>query len=134
MSAFARWGRFNLVGMVGVVVQLSALALFNRTAPGHYLAATAAAVELTLLHNFAWHFGYTWRGRVGHDGLAIALLRFHLANGLLSLTGNLALMRVLVQVAHVRVILANGVAIVCCALVNFSLSEKWVFMAQDTAA
>ena len=43
-----RWLKFNLVGGLGIVVQLVALALLRRWM--HYLAATALAVELALLH------------------------------------------------------------------------------------
>lgn len=127
MSMLARWCRFNLVGLVGVVVQLTVLAACNRMAPGHYLVATVVAVEVTLLHNFVWHTVYTWRGRVGRAALVPPLVRFHLSNGMVSLVGNLALMRVLVQNAHLPVLAANGVAIVCCSLVNFTLGENWVF-------
>ena len=63
MDMIARWGKFNLVGAVGMAVQLGALALINRLAPGHYMVATAAAIEITLLHNFVWHLHYTWRDR-----------------------------------------------------------------------
>ena len=55
MNTFIRWGKFNLVGAMGMVVQLAALAVFSRWAAGHYLCASAAALELTLLHNFVWH-------------------------------------------------------------------------------
>ena len=63
MNTIVRWGKFNLVGAVGMAVQLGALALINRLAPGHYMLATAAAIEITLLHNFVWHLHYTWRDR-----------------------------------------------------------------------
>jgi hypothetical protein len=33
VNAFIRWSKFNLVGVVGMVVQLAALALFNRSTP-----------------------------------------------------------------------------------------------------
>ncbi len=69
MNAFIRWGKFNVVGAMGMVVQLAALALFSRLAPGHYLYASAAAVELAVLHNFVWHVRYTWRDR--RDGSAL---------------------------------------------------------------
>jgi putative flippase GtrA len=52
MSSLARWARFNAVGAMGMAVQLGALAMLARVARGHYLWATAAAIELTLLHNF----------------------------------------------------------------------------------
>jgi len=93
VNTFIRWGKFNLVGAMGMVVQLTALALLNRWAPGHYLYASAAAVELTLLHNFVWHLHYTWHDRRDDSALLTQFVRFHLSNGLVSLLGNLALMR-----------------------------------------
>jgi putative flippase GtrA len=130
MNTFIRWGRFNLVGAMGMVVQLAALALLNRCAPGHYLYASAAALEVTLLHNFVWHLHYTWRDRRDDSVLLAQLMRFHLANGLVSLFGNLALMRVLVHDAHIPVLVSNAIAILCCSIVNFFLGNNWAFSAR----
>jgi putative flippase GtrA len=130
MNLFLRWGKFNLVGAMGVVVQLGALALFNRMAPGHYLYATAAAIELTLLHNFVWHLHYTWRDRRDDSAVLAQFMRFHVSNGLVSLLGNLLLMRMLVQQAHVPVVVSNGIAILCCSVVNFCLGNNWAFPAR----
>ena len=58
-----RWLRFNAVGLAGVIVQLGVLAALTRFAGWHYLPATLVAVELTLLHNLAWHERWTWRDR-----------------------------------------------------------------------
>jgi len=127
MNALIRWGKFNLVGAMGVVVQLAVLAGLNRLAPGHYLWATAAAIECALLHNFVWHLHYTWRDRRDDAAVLGRLLRFHLSNGLVSLLGNLALMRLLVQQAHMPVLAANGIAIVCCSVANFCLGNCWAF-------
>lgn len=122
-----RWLKFNAVGAVGMVVQLVALAVFNRWMAGRYLPATAMAIEVTLLHNFAWHALYTWRDRRGKGGLAGQMVRFHLSNGVVSMVGNLVLMRVLVEGARLPVLAANGVAIVVCSVVNFLLGDGWVF-------
>jgi len=142
-NKIARWGKFNLVGMVGMAVQLGALALINRLAPGHYMLATAAAIELTLLHNFVWHLHYTWRDRfpalntksvfrMGHPGdrgaLAGHLIRFQLSNGLVSMVGNLALMPLLVEGARIPVVAANAIAILGCSIVNFFLGDQWAFV------
>jgi len=127
MNPFLRWGKFNLVGAMGAVVQLAALALFNRCAPGHYLCATAAAIEITLLHNFLWHLHYTWRDRRDDSALLSQLMRFHLSNGLVSMLGNLALMRILVHEAHLPLLVSNGIAILCCSIVNFCLGNNWAF-------
>jgi len=127
VNTLIRWGKFNLVGAMGMVVQLAALAGFERMAPGRYMAASAAAVELAVLHNFVWHVHYTWRDRRNGSDAAGRLIKFHLSNGLVSLLGNLALMRVLVHSARLPVLVSNGIAILCCSVVNFGLGNSWAF-------
>jgi putative flippase GtrA len=123
-----RWVKFNLVGALGMAVQLGVLAAINRLWPGHYLAATAGALELTLVHNFTWHLHSTWRDRSpARSALPGRLVRFQFSNGLVSLVGNLALMPLLVHGAQIPVLTANAIAILCCSLVNFRLGNKWVF-------
>lgn len=134
MNVIVRWGKFNLVGAVGMAVQLGTLALINRLAPGHYMLATAAAIEITLLHNFVWHLHYTWRDRRRRGELRSQLIRFHLSNGLVSMVGNLALMPVLVDGARIPVVAANSIAILGCSIVNFSLGHNWAFAPNLNAA
>jgi putative flippase GtrA len=124
-----RWLKFHLVGAIGIGVKLAALALLVSGLKLNYLVATAAAVETAVLHNFVWHERYTWRGRPsGHRrDLLLRLLRFHLSNGLVSLAGNLALMRLLVGTLHLQYMVANVATIVACGLLNFALGEWFVF-------
>jgi putative flippase GtrA len=102
------------------------VAVLNRVMAGRYLLATAVAIEITLLHNFVWHVRYTWRDR-GDSARFAPLVRFHLSNGLVSMLGNLALMPVLVELAGMPVLAANGVAVLGCSVVNFLLGDGWVF-------
>lgn len=134
MTALMRWWKFNVVGAMGMAVQLGLLALMGRWARGHALWATAAAIEVTLLHNFAWHVRYTWRDRRDDSAMVGRLMRFHLSNGLVSMVGNLVLMWVLVRGAGLPLLVANLIAIVCCSLGNFLLGDGWTFgVAEGTA-
>jgi putative flippase GtrA len=127
VTTLIRWAKYSAVGVAGTGIQMALLALFIREAPGHYLAASLAAVEITLLHNFLWHSRYTWKDRRdGGTGFG-QLVRFHLSNGAVSIAGNLILMRVLVQEAHLPVVGANLVAVVSCAGFNFLLANHWAF-------
>jgi putative flippase GtrA len=127
-----RWLKFNFVGALGIGVQLAVLAALTELGFG-YLAATALAVEAAVLHNFLWHERMTWRDR------AIPLfrpmlgrfLRFQMANGLISLLGNLLLMRLLVGTLHLPVLWANLGAIAACGAVNFVVSDRLVFVAAE---
>jgi putative flippase GtrA len=64
--------------------------------------------------------------RLGSPSLR-RLLRFNLANGGVSILGNLALMRVMVGMGHMNYLLANAIAITLCSAANFLVSETWVF-------
>jgi putative flippase GtrA len=133
MNSWIRWGKYNLVGAMGMMVQLGALTFFNRWMAGHYLYASAAAIELTLLHNFVWHLHYTWRGRSEGASRMHQLVRFHLSNGLVSMVGNLILMRLLVHGVHLPVLASNGIAILCCSIANFYLGNSWAFAEKSKA-
>jgi putative flippase GtrA len=127
MNIFIRWGKFSLVGAMGMALQLAALALFNRWMAGHYLYASAAAIELTLLHNFMWHLHYTWRDRRDCATQLGQFVRFHLSNGLVSMLGSLVLMRLLIQETRLSLLVSNVVAILCCSMANFCLGNNWAF-------
>jgi putative flippase GtrA len=137
-SRLTRWCRFNLVGGIGIFVQLAVLVLLKSVMRFNYLAATVIAVEVAVLHNFVWHERFTWADRtkaaLKHgathrpSGASFRrLLRFHLGNGAVSIFGNLALMKVMVGLGQMRYLLANAIAITVCAVVNFLVSEAWVF-------
>lgn len=129
MSLVGRAIKFNAVGAMGVLVQMAALAALRGGLHFHYLVATALAVEIAVLHNFAWHERWTWRDRQG-PGAGNRLLRFNLGNGLVSLVVNLGLMRLLVGRLHMQYLLANLLAITAGALANFAISNWWVFATE----
>jgi putative flippase GtrA len=124
-----RWLKFNAVGALGIVVQMGAFALLFSALRLNYMVATALAVETAVLHNFVWHEHYTWKHLpkgAPRDG-AWRLLRFHAGNGAISILGNLALMRLFVGTLHIHHYVASILAIALCSLLNFAVSEWFVF-------
>ena len=128
-GTFRVWLKFNTVGLLGMGFQLIALALLKGGLGLNYLAATLIAVESAVLHNFIWHERWTWweRTRRNASGVLGRLFRFHMANGLISIVGNLALMWLLVSRLHVHYLVANVTAIAACAILNFLASDRLVF-------
>jgi dolichol-phosphate mannosyltransferase len=123
-----RFLRFNGVGAIGFALQLAALAALVATGL-HYLAATAIAVEISILNNFLWHERWTWSDRPAAGTARLQRLwRFHALNGIVSLAGNLVLMRVLVGEFGMAPIPANVVAVLACGLVNFYAADRAVFL------
>jgi dolichol-phosphate mannosyltransferase len=122
------FARFNVVGGLGIAVQLATLAVLVEGLGVAYRPATLAAVGAAIAHNFVWHQRWTWRGRApGVRPALTAFGRFVAANGLVSITGNVAVMAVLTGQAGVPALPANAVSIAMCGLVNFWLGERVVF-------
>jgi putative flippase GtrA len=122
-----RWLKFNTVGVIGIGVQLAALAVLKGLLRVPYLWATALAVEAAVLHNFVWHERWTWKGSIRKQGMLNRLLRFNLTTGALSILSNLLCMRLLVGQFHIEYLIANLIAIAFTSLANFLVSELFVF-------
>jgi len=124
---------FAGVGAMGFVVQLALLAILTSVAGWPYLLATCVAVEAAVLHNFAWHEQWTWADRPveGVAATAARLLRFNLTNGLLSVLGNMFFMHLFAGVLGLDPVIASVASIAPCALVNFLVSDRWVFLAEE---
>ncbi|HEX5070785.1 MAG TPA: GtrA family protein [Vicinamibacterales bacterium] len=122
-----RFARFNLVGGLGLGVQLSVVAGLVHGFGADPVLATAAGIVAALLHNFTWHVRWTWRDRMGPGvSRAAAFARFVSANGLVSLAGSMALMPVLLRFG-LPVVPANLVAIGACGLANYWLAAAVCF-------
>ena len=128
-SVFNRWLAFNLVGAIGIVVQMTTLFLLSSCFGLGYLLATGIAVETAVIHNFIWHERWTWADRTESfaGGVWQRLLWFHITNGAVSLAGNLLLMRFLVGELHVHYLVANGLSIALLSIANFIAGNCFVF-------
>ena len=124
-----RWATFNLVGIMGVGIQIMTLVMLRGWFHMDYLLATALAVEAAILHNFVWHERWTWVDRTtSHDSSRLArLLRFNLTIGALSIGENLLFMELLVGRLEIHYLLANLITIACCSILNFVASDQLVF-------
>ena len=121
-----RFVKFSAVGAGGVIVQTVTLGVLLRASEMHYLAATALAVEASVLNNFVWHRRWTWADRP-RSHAALVLLRFNATNGAMSLIGNVVLMLAFVSGLRLNPLIANLITILICSLVNFALADRVVF-------
>lgn len=130
MSPLAvRWIKFNFVGAIGFAVQMGAFSIYYGLWHVDKLWATALAVETAVLHNFVWHEKFTWRHlpRGTNRELTLRLLRFHGGNGLVSIAGNVLLVKFFADLLHINPYAGNVLAVAICAIANFAVSERFVF-------
>lgn len=131
------WIKFNVVGLFGFALQSAALFVLTHTAYSiSYLAATAVAVELAVLNNFVWHQRWTWRDRppaTKHETWR-RLVKFNVTTGLVSLTGNLVLMSILVGRLGLPISGANVITVALCSILSFFLADRIAFDVTQTVS
>jgi putative flippase GtrA len=131
------WIKFNVVGVVGFVLQAGALFLLTHaTHRITYLTATALAVEVAVLNNFVWHQRWTWKDRPSNTIVETLrrLAKFNITTGLVSILGNLVFMSVLVGRLGLAIVLANLISVLACSLLNFVLADRIAFSVDNTSA
>jgi putative flippase GtrA len=136
--------KFVTVGCLGFVLQLLTLWDLTSLAAWPWLPATAAAVEVAVLHNFVWHEWWTWADRrfgrfggfAGFIGAQtfVRFVRFNVATGLISIVGNLGLMEILVEALGLPPLVGNAIAVGLLSVVNFVVSDRWVFTVPPSPA
>ena len=133
---FFRWLKFSAVGWIGVGIQLTVLTLLAGRLELHYLVATALAVQCAILNNFFWHERWTWRDRglLGTPGRWQRLVRFNATSGTLSIFGNVVFMSVFVGQFGMHYLVGNVASIASCAILNFVISDRLVFLAMRESA
>jgi len=128
-----RWIKFNAVGATGAAVQFVVLVALVRILSVHYLWATALSVEAAIVHNFCWHWRWTWADRAcGRDQALAMLMRFNLSNGLISLSGNLLCASIVTGIGHLDPVVASVIALILCCSANFLVSDRLIFLNQKT--
>jgi Predicted membrane protein len=120
-----RIGRFAGVGLLGFLLQITALWWLTAHAHWSWMTATPVAVELAVVHNYLWHARWTWRDRPG--GSPVRFVRFQLANGVASIAGNAALMALFAGAFGLPPMPANALAVGVMVAVNFVAADRWVF-------
>ncbi|HEX7087970.1 MAG TPA: GtrA family protein [Vicinamibacterales bacterium] len=136
MSGSRRVRAFIAVGLLGFILQVAVLDGLVSHAGLPYPLAVALAVELAILHNFAWHERWTWRDRHEPGFVAVAgrLVRFNTATALTSIAGNLLVTMALVEWLRVPVIPAGIAAVGLMSVLNFTLTDRVVFRTSGLLA
>jgi putative flippase GtrA len=123
-----RLGVFNLVGLGGFLVQIVTIALLTRRFGWPAAVATAAGLEAAIVINFIGHSRWTWSDQAVRGGRALfrRWSRYQVAKAL-SLAVNVAITQALVS-GGLPVELANTAAVALCALPNFFVADRLVFV------
>jgi putative flippase GtrA len=132
VDGWRRLAPFIGVGVLGFAVQIGVLHVLTASAGWNWLPATLVSVEFAVLHNFLWHERWTWIDRVTANRFS-RLLRFHVANGLISIAGNALMMAWLVGVLGLPPVPANALAVGATSIVNFLTADRWVFRTGSTS-
>lgn len=120
--------KFGLVGTWGFVVNMFFLWFFTETVGLFYLFSSLIAIEISLINNYVFNDLWTWRdrGKEGKKEYLKRMLQYHTTASAAMLT-NIAILWVLTELADVYYLASNVFGILCGAVLNFFLNDRWTF-------
>lgn len=121
--------KFQLVALGGTVVNMGLLYLLKGRLHTPLLISGALAIELAIIHNFTWHYFWTWRERVGHtvkDYLQ-RLFHYNLVTASIDFIVNLTVLYVLTKYYGVYYLFANLIGMAAGPILKFVANEFLVF-------
>ncbi len=129
MERFSQFGKYCVVGIIGVFVNMGIYTLLVGAAHLYYLGGATISFAVAVTNNFLlnkyWTFG-------NPEGSSIAQARRFLIVSLLSLLLNLLVLRLLVEEVHLESVAAQMIAISVVTVLNYLGNKKWSF--RQTAA
>jgi putative flippase GtrA len=124
-----RWVRFNLVGIMGFVLQTTMLFALVRWPGLGAASAVTIAVLAAVSHNFVWHEYFTWPDRPRESRFR-RWLSFHLSTGILSVVSNVVVTLMVARATNLPLVACNAIAAAIVATANFFVCDRLVFNAQ----
>lgn len=128
----ARFVRFGLIGLSGLIVNESLLALLTEEAALYYLAAAAVSTQASILWNFMLTERYVYGTRSCRFDLKARLVTFCLV----CTTAQVAttpVLYLLVDRAGVPYLLANLISIALATLIRFTVAEQVIWKREASA-
>jgi putative flippase GtrA len=121
-----RWVRFNLVGIMGFVLQTTMLVALVRWTGLGAAGAVTLAVLAAVSHNFVWHEYFTWPDLPRESRLR-RWLSFHLSTGILSVVSNVAVTEMVARATTLPLVACNVIAVAIVSTANFWVSDRLIF-------
>ena len=121
-----RLARFCVVGVSGVGVNMGLLILLTEAFGIPYVVSSVAAIEMSILSNFALNNIWTWSDR-RTTPLRQRLIKYHAVAGVTAMTANWSLIVFLTKVVGLDYRLSNLIGIAFGVLLNFALNHVWTF-------
>lgn len=128
--ALGQFARFAVVGASGVAVNMAALFVLHGVAGLPLVIASAAAVEVAIVHNFVWNHRWTF----GRRALALVpFLRFNTVS-LAGLVIATSILWVLVTLGGLHYLVANAAGVGVATCWNFLVNLRWTWGRAEGAA
>lgn len=123
-----RFVKFGLVGTWGFLVNMFFLWFLTEIVGVYYLFSSIVAIEISLLNNYALNDLWTWhdRGKQGKKEYFKRMLRYHISASA-AMLANISILWILTELFGIYYLASNIFGILCGALLNFFLNDRWTF-------
>jgi len=129
MNIVKRIIKFQLINWMGSIVNFFILWLLHGIMGCSIIVSGICAIELALLHNFSWHYLFTWSDRVKHTlpDFLKRLLKYNIIVVSTDLIINLGILYTLTKYFGIHYFIANLLGMMAGPFIKFLIDEFGIF-------
>ena len=124
-DAFLQFGKFALIGTMGMIVNLIFLYILTDLAKVYYLASAIFAFLIALIHNYLLNKTFTFKENIKHKFFS-KFLQFSLVSSA-ALIINLIILYTLTEIFGIYYLISQVIAIGFVFILNFLGNKFWTF-------
>jgi dolichol-phosphate mannosyltransferase len=118
--------KFAVVGLSGVLINMSALFFFTEILKITYWISSIIAIEISIISNFVLNDLWTWKDRLKKK-LLHRFIQYHISVGLTAIVFNWLLLVILTEFFGMYYLLSNLIGIIVGTVSNYILNDLWTF-------
>ncbi|MFQ6673462.1 MAG: GtrA family protein [Fidelibacterota bacterium] len=121
--------KFQVIAWGGTVVNLASLWILHGILEIPLIVAGACAIELAIVHNFIWHYFFTWRDRVGQSPTDFfsRLIQYNVVTASIDFLVNLSVLWTLTHYFGIHYLLADMAGMLGGPVIKFLANEFLIF-------
>ena len=126
--------RYQIFNWLGALVNFSVLWFLHSILKKPLMSSAVAAIEMAIIHNFTWHYFFTWEDRVVHTipDFVKRLFQFNLVNLSIDLACILSALWIMTTYLNSHYLLADWIGMIAGSFLKLAINEFVVFRPTRT--
>lgn len=136
MSLLKRILSFQFIGWIGTAINLAVLWFCYDVLSWPLLVSGALAIEIAIIHNFAWYYFWTWNDRVAFTvrNFITLFARYNIFTAAIDFVIRLGILWILTEYFGVHYLISDVIGMFIAPILKYITNDAYIFNTEPKLA